>query len=38
MVYDGRTGELFDRALTVGVAYMLKLLHLLDDKIHARSI
>jgi len=36
-VYDGRTGEPFDRAITVGVAYMLKLVHLVDDKIHARS-
>ncbi len=36
-VYDGRTGEPFDRAVTVGVAYMLKLVHLVDDKIHARS-
>jgi DNA-directed RNA polymerase subunit beta len=37
MVYDGRTGEAFDRPITVGVAYMLKLVHLVDDKIHARS-
>jgi DNA-directed RNA polymerase subunit beta len=37
MVYDGRTGEAFDRAITIGVAYMLKLVHLVDDKIHARS-
>jgi DNA-directed RNA polymerase subunit beta len=37
MVYDGRTGEAFDRPVTVGVAYMLKLVHLVDDKIHARS-
>ncbi len=36
-VYDGRTGELFDRPVTVGMAYMLKLVHLVDDKIHARS-
>jgi DNA-directed RNA polymerase subunit beta len=36
-VFDGRTGEPFDRAITVGVAYMLKLVHLVDDKIHARS-
>jgi DNA-directed RNA polymerase subunit beta len=35
---DGRTGEYFDRAVTVGVMYMLKLHHLVDDKIHARSI
>jgi DNA-directed RNA polymerase subunit beta len=36
-VYDGRTGEPFDRPVTVGQAYMLKLVHLVDDKIHARS-
>lgn len=36
-VYDGRTGEAFDRPITVGMAYMLKLVHLVDDKIHARS-
>ncbi|MDX2271780.1 MAG: DNA-directed RNA polymerase subunit beta [Cyanobacteriota bacterium] len=36
-VYDGRTGELFDQPVTVGRAYMLKLVHLVDDKIHARS-
>jgi DNA-directed RNA polymerase subunit beta len=36
-VYDGRTGEPFDRPVTVGTAYMLKLVHLVDDKIHARS-
>ena len=35
---DGRTGELFDRTVTVGIMYMLKLHHLVDDKIHARSI
>jgi len=35
---DGRTGEMFDRPVTVGVMYMLKLHHLVDDKIHARSI
>lgn len=34
---DGRTGEPFDKAITVGRAYMLKLVHLVDDKIHARS-
>ena len=34
---DGRTGELFDNPVTVGVMYMLKLHHLVDDKIHARS-
>lgn len=37
-LYDGRTGEAFDRKLTVGYMYMLKLDHLVDDKIHARSI
>ena len=36
-LYDGRTGERFDQAITVGQAYMLKLVHLVDDKIHARS-
>ena len=36
-LYDGRTGEPFDRPVTVGIAYMLKLVHLVDDKIHARS-
>ena len=37
-VYDGRTGDQFDRNVTVGYIYMLKLHHLVDDKIHARSI
>lgn len=37
-VYDGRTGDPFDRKVTVGYIYMLKLHHLVDDKIHARSI
>lgn len=37
-LYDGRTGEKFDRDVTVGCIYMLKLHHLVDDKIHARSI
>ena len=37
-LYDGRTGEEFDRQVTVGYIYMLKLNHLVDDKIHARSI
>lgn len=37
-LYDGRTGEAFDRKTTVGYIYMLKLHHLVDDKIHARSI
>jgi DNA-directed RNA polymerase subunit beta len=36
-VYDGRTGEAFDQPVTIGKAYMLKLVHLVDDKIHARS-
>ena len=35
---DGRTGQVFDRKVTVGYIYMLKLHHLVDDKIHARSI
>ena len=37
VVYDGRTGQPFDHPITVGVMYMLKLHHLVDDKIHARS-
>jgi len=37
-VIDGRTGEYFDRMVTVGYKYLLKLHHLVDDKIHARSI
>jgi DNA-directed RNA polymerase subunit beta len=36
-LYDGRTGEPFDRPVTVGYMYMLKLNHLVDDKMHARS-
>lgn len=36
-LYDGRTGERFDNPVTVGYVYMLKLAHLVDDKIHARS-
>ena len=36
-LYDGRTGEAFDQPLTVGYIYMLKLIHLVEDKIHARS-
>ena len=36
-LYDGRTGEKFDRKVTVGYMYMLKLNHLVDDKMHARS-
>ncbi len=38
VLYDGRTGVAFDQPITVGVMYMLKLHHLVDDKIHARSI
>ncbi len=38
VLFDGRTGEAFDRKVTVGIIYMLKLHHLVDDKIHARSI
>ena len=37
ILYDGRTGDPFDSPITVGVMYMLKLHHLVDDKIHARS-
>jgi len=37
-LFDGRTGEAFDRKVTVGYKYLLKLHHLVDDKIHARSI
>ncbi|MBA1149078.1 DNA-directed RNA polymerase subunit beta [Ectothiorhodospiraceae bacterium WFHF3C12] len=36
-LFDGRTGEAFDRPVTVGYMYMLKLNHLIDDKVHARS-
>ncbi|NSM56564.1 DNA-directed RNA polymerase subunit beta/beta' [Wolbachia endosymbiont of Atemnus politus] len=38
VLYDGCTGEKFDRKVTVGYMYMLKLHHLVDDKIHARSV
>ncbi|HMJ14079.1 MAG TPA: DNA-directed RNA polymerase subunit beta, partial [Polyangiaceae bacterium] len=38
ILFDGRTGEPFDQDVTVGIMYMLKLHHLVDDKIHARSI
>ncbi len=38
LLFDGRTGEPFDRKVTVGYKYLLKLHHLVDDKIHARSI
>ena len=37
-LYDGRTGEPFDQSVTVGMIYIMKLHHLVDDKIHARSI
>lgn len=37
-LYDGRSGEKFDRKITVGYIYMLKLHHLVDDKVHARSV
>ena len=37
-VFDGRTGNLYEYPITVGLAYILKLIHLVDDKIHARSI
>jgi DNA-directed RNA polymerase subunit beta len=37
ILYDGRSGEPFDQAVTVGYIYMMKLIHLVDDKIHARS-
>src|SRR3546814_19983843 len=36
-LYDGRTGEAFERKVTVGYMHMLKLNHLVDDKMHARS-
>jgi DNA-directed RNA polymerase subunit beta len=38
VLYDGRTGEAFDNPVTVGIMYYLKLHHLVDDKIHARSV
>lgn len=38
VLYDGRSGEPFDREVTVGMMYMMKLHHLVDDKLHARSI
>ncbi|MFA4910441.1 MAG: DNA-directed RNA polymerase subunit beta [Desulfobacteria bacterium] len=38
ILFDGRTGEAFDQKVTVGMIYMMKLHHLVDDKIHARSI
>lgn len=38
VLYDGRTGERFDSRISVGVMYMIKLVHMVDDKLHARSI
>jgi len=38
ILYDGRTGEAFDNRIAVGVMYMIKLAHMVDDKLHARSI
>jgi DNA-directed RNA polymerase subunit beta len=38
VLYDGKSGEAFDRRVTVGIAYMMKLNHLVEDKIHARSV
>ena len=37
VLFDGRTGEAFDRRISVGVMYMIKLMHMVDDKLHARS-
>lgn len=37
VLYDGRTGDRFDERITVGVMYMIKLVHMVDDKLHARS-
>jgi len=37
LLYDGRTGEPFDQPVTVGYIYMMKLIHLVEDKVHARS-
>ncbi len=37
-LFDGKTGEAFEQKVTVGYIYMMKLSHLVDDKIHARSI
>lgn len=37
-MYDGRTGEKFDRKVTVGIIYMIKLHHIVDEKMHARSV
>ncbi|MEN3015355.1 MAG: DNA-directed RNA polymerase subunit beta [bacterium] len=38
MLYDGKTGDPFDRPVTVGYVYMMKLIHMVEDKIHARSL
>ena len=38
ILYDGRTGEPFDNRVSVGVMYMIKLHHMVDDKLHARSV
>lgn len=38
ILFDGRTGERFDERITVGVMYMIKLVHMVDDKLHARSV
>ncbi|MFN3477752.1 MAG: DNA-directed RNA polymerase subunit beta, partial [bacterium] len=38
MLYDGKTGEPFDRSITVGYVYLMKLIHMVEDKIHARSL
>jgi DNA-directed RNA polymerase beta subunit len=38
VLYDGCTGEPFDRKVTVGYSYILKLNHLIDDKVHARAV
>src|SRR5699024_8682341 len=37
VLYDGRTGEPFDNRVAVGISYMIKLSHMVDDKLHARS-
>jgi DNA-directed RNA polymerase subunit beta len=37
-LYDGRTGEAFDHKTVIGITYMLKLIHMVEDKIHARSV
>ena len=37
VLYDGRTGEPFDNRVSVGIMYMIKLAHMVDDKLHARS-